>query len=230
MNATTSTTTWPGPNAVRPALQRPLTMRLAQTEYQRVLDAVEALRPEDWTRPTDCTAWDVRQLVCHIAGHAQLVSTPLQTARQLRAAKARQQQGQAAVDALTAFQVEERQHLAPGQLLAELRRLVPRAVKGRRRIPSFVRRLRMGDPEIVNGVPETWTVGYVSDVILTHGCTGSTSPEPPVKPRYSPPTTTASSSPTSWPSGPAGTAGPTGWNSPVPPAGAGAPVPTVRKS
>jgi uncharacterized protein (TIGR03083 family) len=142
-------------------------MRLAHTEYQRVLDAVEALRPEDWTRPTDCTAWDVRQLVCHIAGHAQLVSTPLQMARQLRAAKARQQDGQQTIDALTAFQVEERQHLGPEQLRAELRRLVPRAVKGRRRIPGFVRRLRMADPEIVNGAPETWTVGYASDVIFT---------------------------------------------------------------
>jgi uncharacterized protein (TIGR03083 family) len=142
-------------------------MRLAQTEYQRVLDAIEALRPEDWTLPTDCTAWDVRQLVCHIAGHAQLVSTPLEMARQLRAAKRRQQDGQASIDALTAFQVQERQHRGPEELRAELRRLVPRAVKGRRRIPGFVRRLRLGDPEIVNGVPETWTFGYASDIIFT---------------------------------------------------------------
>ena len=52
-------------------------MRLAQTEYQRVTDAVDALHPEDWGRPTDCTEWDVRQLVAHIAGQANLLSTPL---------------------------------------------------------------------------------------------------------------------------------------------------------
>ena len=164
---TTTPTTWPGPDTVRPAIQRPTAMRLAQTEYQRVTDAVEALRPEDWTRPTDCTAWDVRQLVAHIAGHALLVSTPLEMVRQLRAANARQQDGQAAIDALTAFQVEERQHLGPEQLRAELRRVGPRAVKGRRRIPGFVRRWRMSDPEMVNGVPENWSVGYAIDVIFT---------------------------------------------------------------
>ena len=72
----TTTTTWPGPNVVQPAIERPTAMRLAETEYQRVTDAVDALRPEDWTRPTDCTEWDVRQLVAHIAGQANVLSTP----------------------------------------------------------------------------------------------------------------------------------------------------------
>ncbi len=166
MNATT-TTTWPGPNVVRPGIERPTSMRLAHTEYQRVTDAVEALKPEDWTRPTDCTGWDVRQLVSHIAGQAKLVTTPLEMARQLRAAKARQQDGQAPIDALTGLQVEERQHLGPEQLRAELRRVGPRAAKGRRRIPGLLRRWRMGEPEVVNGVPEHWSLGYATDVIFT---------------------------------------------------------------
>ena len=33
-------------------------------------------RPTDWTRPTDCTAWDVRQLVAHIAGMANVRLDP----------------------------------------------------------------------------------------------------------------------------------------------------------
>jgi hypothetical protein len=69
-------TAWPGSSVVQSAIERPTAMRLAQTEYQRVADAVDALRPEDWTRPTDCTAWDVRQLVAHIAGQTNLFSTP----------------------------------------------------------------------------------------------------------------------------------------------------------
>ena len=105
---TTTTTTWPGPDVIQSAIERPTAMRLAQTEYQRVTDAVEALRPEDWTRPTDCTEWDVRQMVAHIAGQANIFSTPFELARQMRATKARQQPGQAEVDALTALQVEER--------------------------------------------------------------------------------------------------------------------------
>jgi uncharacterized protein (TIGR03083 family) len=142
-------------------------MRLAETEYQHVTDAVDALQAEDWTRPTDCTAWDVRQLVAHIAGQANLFSTPLEVARQTRAAKARQQPGQVFIDALTAFQVEERQHLSPEELRAELHRVGPRGAWGRRRIPGFLRRRRSPGTVVVNGVPETWSLGYGTDVILT---------------------------------------------------------------
>ena len=66
----TATVTWPGPDVVQPAIERPTAMRLAETEYQRVIEVVDALQFEDWTRPTDCTAWDVRRLVAHIAGRA----------------------------------------------------------------------------------------------------------------------------------------------------------------
>lgn len=164
---TTTTGTWPGPDVVRPALERPTAMRLAETEYQRVADAVDALRPDDWTRPTDCPAWEVRQLVAHIAGMAKFASTPLEMAGQLRAAKARRQDGQALVDAQTAVQVEQREHLRPDQLSAELRRVGPRAARGRRRTPGFVRRLRLPEAQVVNDAPETWSVGYLTDVILT---------------------------------------------------------------
>jgi hypothetical protein len=69
----------------------------------------------------------------HIAGQTNLLSTPLEVARQSRAVKARQQPGQAGVDALTAFQVEERQHFGPDELRAELHRVGPRGARGRRR-------------------------------------------------------------------------------------------------
>jgi len=150
---TTTTTTWPGPHVVQPAIERPTAMRLAQTEYQRVTDAVDALQFEDWTRPTDCTEWDVRQLVAHIAGQANLFSTPSELTRQMRS--------------LTAAQVEERQHLGPDELRTELRRVGPRGAKGRRRAPGFLRRRRLPGTEVVNGVPEEWSLGYVTDVILT---------------------------------------------------------------
>ena len=163
----TATTTWPDSEVIQPAIERPTAMRLAETEYQRVTDAVDALQPEDWTRPTDCTEWDVRWLVAHIVGMTNLFSTPLEMARQMRAAKARQQPGQASVDALTALQVDERQHLGPEELRMELHRVGPRGDKGRRRVPGFIRQMRLPGAEVVNGVPETWSIGYLTDVILT---------------------------------------------------------------
>ena len=162
-----TTTSWPGPSVVQPAIERPTAMRLAQTEYQRVTEVVDALHSEDWTRPTDCRAWDVRQLVAHIAGQANLFSTLFELARQMRGAKARERPGQEGVDALTAFQVEERQHLGPEELRAELHRVCPRGARGRRLIPGFVRRRRSPGTELVNAMAETWSIGYVTDVILT---------------------------------------------------------------
>jgi uncharacterized protein (TIGR03083 family) len=163
----TRTMTWPGLSVLQSAIERPTATRLAETECQRVTDAVDALRPEDWTRPTDCTEWDVHQLVAHIAGQANLFSSPFELVRQSRGAKARQQPGKAPVDGLTALQVEERQHLGPEELRAELHRVGPRGAKGRRRIPGFLRRRRLPGEEVVNGAPERWSLGYVADVILT---------------------------------------------------------------
>jgi uncharacterized protein (TIGR03083 family) len=136
------TTAWPGTSVVQPMIERPTTTRLARTEYQRVTDAVDALQSEDWARPTDCSAWDVRHLVAHIAGMTNLFSTPFEVARQMRAATARQQPGQASINALTAVQVGQRQHLGAEELRAELHRAGPRGAKRRRRVPRFVRRIR----------------------------------------------------------------------------------------
>ena len=86
---------------------------------------------------------DVRQLVAHIAGQANLFSTALELVRQMRGAKAREGRGQESVDALTAFQVEERQpphgrrSCAPSCVGSA--RAGPR---GRRRVPGFIRRRR----------------------------------------------------------------------------------------
>ncbi|CUR55552.1 conserved hypothetical protein [metagenome] len=164
---TTETTTWPGSAVVRPALERGTAMRLAETEYQRVTAAVVDLQLTDWAKPTVCSAWDVRQLVAHVVGMAAFASSPVEMARQLRAAKARQQAGQALVDAQTAVQVEQRERRGVDELCAELRRIGPRAARGRRRTPSLVRRLRLPDPQVVNGAPETWSIGFLVDVILT---------------------------------------------------------------
>ena len=82
---TTTTTTWPGKVIVQPDIERSTALRLAETEYQRVADTVDRLRPEDWTRRTDCTEWDVRRMVAHIVGMASFVSTPPVSYTHLRA-------------------------------------------------------------------------------------------------------------------------------------------------
>ena len=38
---------------------------LARTELLRFLTLVESLSGDDWTQPTDCTAWNVRAVLAH---------------------------------------------------------------------------------------------------------------------------------------------------------------------
>ena len=45
-----------------PVLPRDVAMRLAAAEYERFADMLRALRPGDWTRPTECPGWDVRAM------------------------------------------------------------------------------------------------------------------------------------------------------------------------
>ena len=42
--------------------------KLSQTEYERVVDLLESLNGDDWQQPTYCTAWNVREMVAHLAG------------------------------------------------------------------------------------------------------------------------------------------------------------------
>ncbi len=147
----------------KPALLRELAMRLAATEYERFAAQLGDLDPPEWHRPTSCPGWDVRAMATHVLGMADMVATPWETRRQLRAAKKR---GEGLfVDRLTALQVEERSGLEPGDIVAQFAVAGPRAARGRRRIPGPLRRYRL-PAEQTDGV-DPWTLGYLVDVILT---------------------------------------------------------------
>jgi uncharacterized protein (TIGR03083 family) len=163
---TTSSTTPARP--VRAALDHQTAVRLAATEYERFVAVLDGLRDDEWSLPTDCPEWDVRQLACHTVGMAAMAATPWETLRQQRRAKARATaEGVDPLTALTGVQVDERAHWSPERVLAETRRVGPRALSGRRRTPGFVRARTLPQVQLVGGLPERWTIGFLTDVILT---------------------------------------------------------------
>lgn len=148
----------------RSALDRAVAMRLAATEYDRAADAIAAIPESAWSKQTDCPAWDVRALVGHVVGMAAMAASVREGSRQRKAALRR---GGVFIDALTDLQVREHAALSRDELLSLMRTLGPKAARGRRRTPWFIRRQTLPVPQSVNGRDEQWTIGFLVDVILT---------------------------------------------------------------
>jgi len=163
-----TTTTIDRDDLVRPALDHRTSVRLARAEYTRMAEMLAGLTDDDWTRPTDCPGWDVRQMGCHMVGMAAMATSPREQRRQQgKAAADAAARGVAPLDALTGLQVTERADWSPDDVVAGARKVGPRAARGRRLTPGLVRRRRFPAPQHVNGRDELWSVGFLTDVILT---------------------------------------------------------------
>jgi uncharacterized protein (TIGR03083 family) len=141
-------------------------MRLAADEYEAFVDQLRQLDPQEWTLPTPCTAWDVHALVCHVLGSAEMSASLREQFRQMRAAR---KAGGLFIDALTDLQVRKHAHRTSADLVAMLTVVGRKAAAGRRRTPAPVRRVPMAEMPVdeTGNQTEKWTLGYLTDVILT---------------------------------------------------------------
>jgi uncharacterized protein (TIGR03083 family) len=151
--------------ARHPRLSHERAMQLAATEYERSLELLRSLTDDEWQLPTCCPGWTVAQMTGHNVGMTAMYASLREQLRQTRAAK---RAGGMFLDALTGLQVARHGDLPPAQLIAEMARLAPKGLRGRRRMPALVRRRGMG-AQPVDGKEQTepWTVGYLLDVIAT---------------------------------------------------------------
>jgi uncharacterized protein (TIGR03083 family) len=150
----------------RPALDHATAQRLAAAEYDRFTGQLRELAPGDWAKPTACPAWDIHAMTCHVLGMAELAASPVEQARQFRAAK---RAPGLLLDALTALQVGKHRHRPPAEIIARLAAVTPRAAKNRGRTPRLIRQVRMSNQPVdhLGAQTEDWAVGYLTDVILT---------------------------------------------------------------
>ncbi len=140
-------------------------MALAAGEWDRLLAVVDGLRDEDWSRPTDCTDWDVKSMLGHILGALELQADPVERTRQLSAAAAvAEQTGCLRLDAMTALQVREHAALTRKQLRDALHDAAPRGLAARRATTQELRDTPY-DPQLPGEAG--WTFGYLYDVIHT---------------------------------------------------------------
>ena len=93
---------------------------------ERFLKLVETLAPEDWDKPTACTAWSVRDMLAHQAGGYASGTGYREMIRQYSTLP---QKGQLPEDAINDLQVRERAGHSPTKLIAELRQVGPVAIQ-----------------------------------------------------------------------------------------------------
>lgn len=133
-------------------------------EFEQTLDLLRSLEEADWTAQTECPEWDVRHMYLHVLGTAQAGASIRENAHQMRLGYAhRKRHGGPLEAALSNVQVREREHLQPTDLVTALDTVAPRTVRGRRRIPSVMRKhakLAVDGP-----VQEKWALGYLIDTI-----------------------------------------------------------------
>lgn len=142
----------------------PETEALAAAETARMVAALRALGPADWTRQTDCPAWDVRALSGHVLGMTEDFTGLHRMVSRFRAGQKRAGDGPM-IDGVTALQVEEHAHLGPAELIERM--AVAGPVQARWRARRRLLRAMPDKEKMPDGTVETWRMGYVFDVILT---------------------------------------------------------------
>ena len=135
----------------------------AVAEYDALLSMVDAFSASDWDRPTDCTAWRVRDLVAHVAGASEeACRLPVMLRRQAIALKGVRRGDGVLVDLLGAVQIADRAGLSDADLAEDLRRWAAGAPDGRRRHPGLLRLVPL--PAFAGVRPGT-RLSYLLDVV-----------------------------------------------------------------
>lgn len=164
MATATMTQSLTRPNAANiPALGREEARTLAMTAFERILTVVENLSGDDWEQQTECTEWNVKDMVAHLsgscAGFASWEGHLRQTFRNPYLGKISPM-----IDAINAIQVDDRANYTPEELIAEFREVAPKAINTRHKIPWLLRIIPL--PNVV--VPgKVVPVSYLLDIIYS---------------------------------------------------------------
>lgn len=144
---------------------------IALAAYRRLVELLRDLEPDDWHAPTACPGWDVAAMVGHLIGAAKAGASVRENLRQqawgMRHAR---RFGGNTLDAANQRQILDHEDLSPGQRIAELERVAPRAVAGRLRLPGPMRRIRVpidAGGSTAAGMPARLALGHLVDVVYT---------------------------------------------------------------
>lgn len=140
-------------------------MQMSTEELRRFQALIESLDEDDWDQQTACSLWTVKDIVAHQAAHVVGFTSLGSFLGQLKPSLLRPylKQGMGMLDAWNQSQVDLRREYSPQQLIAEINDHVAASLRGRDRIPGFVRGITLPAP----GLDQPRSMGYVFDLIYT---------------------------------------------------------------
>ena len=139
--------------------------RLAATEYDRLIGAIDALGADDWGRQTVNDLWDVKAMLGHVLGMMKGNADPAEMGRQQAVAgEQSQRNGTFYIDELTGLQVREHADLSSEAVAAALKETAPKALAGRFGVPEAVLATPLNPGPPFKG---EWTLGFLLETILT---------------------------------------------------------------
>ena len=152
-----------------PRIKHAEAMDIAAEENQRFAAAMRALATEHWSRPTDCSRWDVKALCAHVIGSAAGQASPVEFFRQVRTGKpiVAEIGAQYWWDGMNELQVRERAARTTDELIAEWDVASAKGLRARRKMPRPVARLpllKLPPPVGRQPLAYLFDIGFTRDV------------------------------------------------------------------
>lgn len=135
-------------------------LALSRVQYDRFADLLDTLDADDWSKPTDCAGWTVKDVAGHVLGGIEAMRSTREFLRVLRLAR---REDAALLDALNAVQVREKRAVPGPEIAARLRRLTPSALRKRRWTPPLLRALVRPRLDVAGRV----SLGWIQDVVYS---------------------------------------------------------------
>ena len=147
-----------------PPIGRAEATRLARVEYERFLALLRALEPDDWSLPTDCIRWTVKDVAAHIVGETEAFASVREFAHQWRLGPGvrREIGAHELIDGVNEVQVRDRRTNLLARLIDAMAARAEPAVRLRQRLPRPLRAVPVTFPVVGKR-----SVGYLVDLVIT---------------------------------------------------------------
>lgn len=155
---------------ITPISKRTDGREMATAAFRDLLTLLETLDAADWQRHTECPAWTVADMAGHVIGAAKSGASIREAIRQQTwGMRHKKDYDSNPLDATNDLQVRDHAGLTSEQRVEELRRVAPKAVRGRFRLPALMRpvAIPIAGTGSTAGFPSKLTMAHLMDVVLT---------------------------------------------------------------